>query len=373
MLIDDILTTNETTSNDTSKNDTMNSVVNSKLESLFGTSNLKDGNINLSTGGQTLDISKEIYANINDPDWKLANKEKYEYHFNPPTSKLQQMMQRNNIDLKSKTTLFNIPDQVSSILSTDENEYSNLSDLERERIRDAKKRGLKITGRMMSSLKTNLDTAAEEGYGIQNKQFLLYLNEKKIDFNMLDEKVLREYGEAYKRDRRPPIHILIKYTLTKLNETLIEILSKVETASENDKLIFIESQDARDAFISSVTSTGQQVFTYDDFGVIEYYFNEYGLHQDDVDRLNPNNIVKEGITLQDNYDIFKIRSGYDFIDVYTHFADNFKTKGNTNELKHFSQEEIDNVTLKPATSNKKIEENIDLTLSEVEVTEVLEF
>lgn len=372
MLKEDILTENEMTSS-SSDNNTMNSVVSSKLESLFGTSNLKDGHTNFTTGGQTLDISKELYAKSKDPEWKLANKEKYEYHFNQPTSKLQQMMQKNNIDLKSKTTLFNIPDQVSSILSTDENEYSNLSDLERGRIRDAKKRGLKITGRMMSSLKNNLDVAIEEGYGIKSKQFLLYLNEKKIDFNMLDEKIIREYGEAYKRDRRPPIHILIKYTLSKLTDVLIEILSKVENASDNEKLIFIESQEARDAFISSVTAAGQQVFNYDDFGVVEYYFNEYGLHQDDVDRLNPDNIVKEGVTLQDYYDIFKTRSGYDFIDVYTHFADKFKTNGNTSELKHFSQEDIDNVTLQPISSNKKIESTVDLSLSEVEVTEILEF
>ena len=287
------------------------------------------------------------------------------------------MLSKNNINLKSENTLFNIPDQVSSILSSDENDFDNLSDLERQRIRDAKKQGLKITGRMMSDLKTNLDAATEEGYGLQNKQFLAYLNDQRIDFAMLDEKVLREYGEKYKKDRRPPIHILIKFTLTKINERLIDILSKVEIATDEQKLIFIESQEARDEFVRSITSKGQQVFDYDDFDSVKYYFDQYGLHQDDVDRLNPDNIVKEGVSLQDYYDVFKIRSGYDFIDIYTHFADLHKNKDSTiNDSNFVNREDIDDINLKgnnPNVPAPEIETNVDLRYTEVEVTEVLEF
>lgn len=369
---------NDTTISDTNtQSDAMTSSINSKLVDLFGTSDLKESNSNRSTGGQTLDIPKDIFEKTKDPEWKKANREKYEYKYNAPTSKLQEMLSKNNINLKSENTLFNIPDQVSSILSSDENDFDNLSDLERQRIRDAKKQGLKITGRMMSDLKTNLDAATEEGYGLQNKQFLSYLNDQRIDFAMLDEKVLREYGEKYKKDRRPPIHILIKFTLTKINEKLIDILSKVEIATDEQKLIFIESQEARDEFVRSITSKGQQVFDYDDFDSVKYYFDQYGLHQDDVDRLNPDNIVKEGVSLQDYYDVFKIRSGYDFVDIYTHFADLHKNKDSTiNDSNFVNREDIDDINLKgnnPNAPAPEIETNVDLRYTEVEVTEVLEF
>lgn len=369
---------NDTTISDTNtQSDAMTSSINSKLVDLFGTSDLKESNSNRSTGGQTLDIPKDIFEKTKDPEWKKANREKYAYKYNAPTSKLQEMLSKNNINLKSENTLFNIPDQVSSILSSDENDFDNLSDLERQRIRDAKKQGLKITGRMMSDLKTNLDAATEEGYGLQNKQFLAYLNDQRIDFAMLDEKVLREYGEKYKKDRRPPIHILIKFTLTKINERLIDILSKVEIATDEQKLIFIESQEARDEFVRSITSKGQQVFDYDDFDSVKYYFDQYGLHQDDVDRLNPDNIVKEGVSLQDYYDVFKIRSGYDFVDIYTHFADLHKNKDSTiNDSNFVNREDIDDINLKgnnPNVPAPEIETNVDLRYTEVEVTEVLEF
>ena len=369
---------NDTTISDTNtQSDAMTSSINSKLVDLFGTSDLKESNSNRSTGGQTLDIPKDIFEKTKDPEWKKANREKYAYKYNAPTSKLQEMLSKNNINLKSENTLFNIPDQVSSILSSDENDFDNLSDLERQRIRDAKKQGLKITGRMMSDLKTNLDAATEEGYGLQNKQFLAYLNDQRIDFAMLDEKVLREYGEKYKKDRRPPIHILIKFTLTKINERLIDILSKVEIATDEQKLIFIESQEARDEFVRSITSKGQQVFDYDDFDSVKYYFDQYGLHQDDVDRLNPDNIVKEGVSLQDYYDVFKIRSGYDFVDIYTHFADLHKNKDSTiNDSNFVNREDIDDINLKGNNPNAlapEIETNVDLRYTEVEVTEVLEF
>lgn len=369
---------NDTTVSDTNtQSDAMTSSINSKLVDLFGTSDLKESNSNRSTGGQTLDIPKDIFEKTKDPEWKKANREKYAYKYNAPTSKLQEMLSKNNINLKSENTLFNIPDQVSSILSSDENDFDNLSDLERQRIRDAKKQGLKITGRMMSDLKTNLDAATEEGYGLQNKQFLAYLNDQRIDFAMLDEKVLREYGEKYKKDRRPPIHILIKFTLTKINERLIDILSKVEIATDEQKLIFIESQEARDEFVRSITSKGQQVFDYDDFDSVKYYFDQYGLHQDDVDRLNPDNIVKEGVSLQDYYDVFKIRSGYDFVDIYTHFADLHKNKDSTiNDSNFVNREDIDDINLKgnnPNVPAPEIETNVDLRYTEVEVTEVLEF
>ena len=369
---------NDTTISDTNtQSNAMTSSINSKLVDLFGTSDLKESNSNRSTGGQTLDIPKDIFEKTKDPEWKKANREKYAYKYNAPTSKLQEMLSKNNINLKSENTLFNIPDQVSSILSSDENDFDNLSDLERQRIRDAKKQGLKITGRMMSDLKTNLDAATEEGYGLQNKQFLAYLNDQRIDFAMLDEKVLREYGEKYKKDRRPPIHILIKFTLTKINERLIDILSKVEIATDEQKLIFIESQEARDEFVRSITSKGQQVFDYDDFDSVKYYFDQYGLHQDDVDRLNPDNIVKEGVSLQDYYDVFKIRSGYDFVDIYTHFADLHKNKDSTiNDSNFVNREDIDDINLKgnnPNVPAPEIETNVDLRYTEVEVTEVLEF
>ena len=369
---------NDTTVSDTNtQSNAMTSSINSKLVDLFGTSDLKESNSNRSTGGQTLDIPKDIFEKTKDPEWKKANREKYAYKYNAPTSKLQEMLSKNNINLKSENTLFNIPDQVSSILSSDENDFDNLSDLERQRIRDAKKQGLKITGRMMSDLKTNLDAATEEGYGLQNKQFLAYLNDQRIDFAMLDEKVLREYGEKYKKDRRPPIHILIKFTLTKINEKLIDILSKVEIATDEQKLIFIESQEARDEFVRSITSKGQQVFDYDDFDSVKYYFDQYGLHQDDVDRLNPDNIVKEGVSLQDYYDVFKIRSGYDFVDIYTHFADLHKNKDSTiNDSNFVNREDIDDINLKgnnPNAPAPEIETNVDLRYTEVEVTEVLEF
>ena len=173
------------------------------------------------------------------------------------------------------------------------------------------------------------------------------------------------------------IHILIKFTLTKINERLIDILSKVEIATDEQKLIFIESQEARDEFVRSITSKGQQVFDYDDFDSVKYYFDQYGLHQDDVNRLNPDNIVKEGVSLQDYYDVFKIRSGYDFVDIYTHFADLHKNKDSAITDSNFvNREDIDDINLKgnnPNAPAPEIETNVDLRYTEVEVTEVLEF
>ncbi len=100
---------NDTTVSDTNtQSDAMTSSINSKLVDLFGTSDLKESNSNRSTGGQTLDIPKDIFEKTKDPEWKKANREKYEYKYNAPTSKLQEMLSKNNINLKSENTLFNI-------------------------------------------------------------------------------------------------------------------------------------------------------------------------------------------------------------------------------------------------------------------------
>ncbi len=69
------------TSNTNTQSNAMTSSINSKLVDLFGTSDLKDGNSNRSTGGQTLDIPKDIFEKTKDPEWKKANREKYEYSF----------------------------------------------------------------------------------------------------------------------------------------------------------------------------------------------------------------------------------------------------------------------------------------------------
>ena len=115
----------------------------------------------------------------------------------------------------------------------------------------------------------------------------------------------------------------------------------------------------------------------DPYNSVKYYFDQYGLHQDDVDRLNPDNIVKEGVSLQDYYDVFKIRSGYDFVDIYTHFADLHKNKDSTiNDSNFVNREDIDDINLKgnnPNAPAPEIETNVDLRYTEVEVTEVLEF
>ena len=68
---------NDTTVSDTNtQSDAMTSSINSKLVDLFGTSDLKESNSNRSTGGQTLDIPKDIFEKTKDPEWKKANREK---------------------------------------------------------------------------------------------------------------------------------------------------------------------------------------------------------------------------------------------------------------------------------------------------------
>ena len=69
------------TSNTNTQSNAMTSSINSKLVDLFGTSDLKDGNSNRSTGGQSLDIPKDIFEKTKDPEWKKANREKYEYKY----------------------------------------------------------------------------------------------------------------------------------------------------------------------------------------------------------------------------------------------------------------------------------------------------
>ena len=69
------------TSNTNTQSNAMTSSINSKLVDLFGTSDLKESNSNRSTGGQTLDIPKDIFEKTKDPEWKKANREKYEYKY----------------------------------------------------------------------------------------------------------------------------------------------------------------------------------------------------------------------------------------------------------------------------------------------------
>lgn len=323
--------------------------INTRLNNLFGQIN---SNASQTTGGQVLDISKDILEKVRDKEWHQQNIEKYSF----------KVPEHENVD--SKKLLFNIPNQVTSILSKDEDEYTNLTDLDKRRIKVAKKQGIEVSGKMMSQIKENLDMAIEEGYGLHSRQFLLYLNEQKIDFAMLDEKILQEYGKKYKIERRPPIHILIKFTLKILNEKFIEAISSFDISDEN-KYNLIESQEVRDNFVKVSLQNGKKIFEYDDFSPIKYYFDEYGFNVEDGERLNKDNVIREGAILDDYYKLFTERTGYDFIDVFTYFADKYKNKNSTdNNLEFINKGDIDTVNLKAAEVTTKMHIDDDIPVTE---------
>lgn len=322
--------------------------INNRFNNLFGHVASQSPQI---SSGQVLDISKDILEKVKDKEWHKQNIEKYTFKV-PEYEKT-----------KSEKLLFNIPNQVNSILSKDEDEYDNLTELDRNRIKVAKKQGIEVSGKMMSQIKENLDMAIDEGYGLHSRQFLLYLNEQKIDFAMLDEKILREYGKKYKIERRPPIHVLIKFTLKIINEKFIETISTLDIPAEN-KYHLIESQEVRDNFVKTSLQYNKRVFDYDDFTPIQYYFNEYGFNIDDGERLNKDNLIREGTVLNDYYKLFNERTGYDFIDVFTYFADKYKNKTSTdNNLEFINKGDIDTVNLKaPEITNKMyIDDDVPIT------------
>ena len=326
--------------------------INARLNNLFGKIN---DTTSQSSGGQVLDISKDILAKVRDKEWHQQNIEKYTF----------KVPEHEHAD--SKKLLFNIPNQVTSILSKDEDEYDNLTDIDKRRIKVAKKQGIEVSGKMMSQIKDNLDMAIDEGYGIHARQFLLYLNEQKIDFAMLDEKIIREYGNKYKIERRPPIHILIKFTLKIINEKFIETISSLNIPDDS-KYHLIESQEVRDNFVKTSLQNGKKIFDYEDFAPVKYYFDEYGFNVDDGDRLNKNNVIIEGTVLNDYYNLFTTRTGYDFIDVFTYFADKYKNKNTNDNLNFINASELDSINLK---SNNEKKETI--VFDDIPVTEEIDF
>lgn len=295
-----------------------------------------------------LQLSNEVLEKIQDPEWIKHNREDernrrkklLDNWFNAKTSGPIAH------DFDKKNDLFEIPKEFVHMLTNVEDEDDELDNRSKQIIKNARKQSSVIEPDLMKGLVDAIDSGAGYKNMIHVTDFFKYLKTRNVNFNLLqknDMSAVVALYEEWHALRRPSIPVIIQRLIQECDELFFQWLETPAAQPLGDDVRAILKRDVfhRVEFLQDMErESGQKLYTIEDFIILKFQFQEYGLHKEDQEWFDRNKAIPSmtGVTMGHYLDEFKKRTGWDFVDIYVHYWKEVEKENQEKEKNEFPEE-----------------------------------
>lgn len=253
-----------------------------------------------------------------------------------------------------------IPDMMIHFVTEKEDEYLDISQEERNAIKELRTQGIMMEPETILGIHKSLELAAADK-SIQMVNMLKFLSHKNADINKIStDEAAEVYGELYRKERRPGLPLVIKAEMSTIPEQMYEKIrqdSTMEKADREARILELKANPTlrRDLVKLYEEKTGEKFYQMKDFRKTITYFVQWGMYEEDAQYFDPNQMSapKDGVPMRTLFEEFKKDTGYDYIDVYKFWWDKIT------EIKE-KQEEAESKGLDPNQINQTIEMKSDI-------------
>lgn len=253
-----------------------------------------------------------------------------------------------------------IPDMMIHFVTEKEDEYLDISQEERNAIKELRTQGIMMEPETILGIHKSLELAAADK-SIQMVNMLKFLSHKNADINKIStDEAAEVYGELYRKERRPGLPLVIKAEMSTIPEQMYEKIrqdSTMEKADREARILELKANPTlrRELVKLYEDKTGEKFYQMRDFRKTITYFVQWGMYEEDAQYFDPNQMSapKDGVPMKTLFEEFKKDTGYDYIDVYKFWWDKIT------EIKE-KQEEAESKGLDPNQINQTIEMKSDV-------------
>lgn len=253
-----------------------------------------------------------------------------------------------------------IPDMMIHFVTEKEDEYLDISQEERNAIKELRTQGIMMEPETILGIHKSLELAAADK-SIQMVNMLKFLSHKNADINKIStDEAAEVYGELYRKERRPGLPLVVKAEMSTIPEQMYEKIrqdSTMEKADREARILELKANPTlrRELVKLYEEKTSEKFYKMKDFRKTITYFVQWGMYEEDAQYFDPNQMSapKDGVPMKTLFEEFKKDTGYDYIDVYKFWWDKIT------EIKE-KQEEAESKGLDPNQINQTIEMKSDI-------------
>lgn len=294
-----------------------------------------------------LQLSPEVLEKVQNPEWIKHNREDernrrkqlLDNWFNAKTSGPIAK------DFDRKNDLFEIPKEFVHMLTNIEDEDDELDNRSKQIIKNARSQSSVVEPDLMKGLVDAIDSGAGYKNMIHVTDFLKYLKSRNVNFSLLknDMAATKALYDEWHDLRRPSIPVIIQRLIQECDKLFFDWLETPPAQALGEDVIKILRREVshRVEFLQDMErESGQKLYTIEDFILLKFQFQEYGLHKEDKEWFNRDKLIPSmtGVTMGHYLDEFKRRTGWDFEDIYVHYWKEVEEENKKKDQEEFTPE-----------------------------------
>lgn len=294
-----------------------------------------------------LQLSPEVLEKVQNPEWIKHNREDernrrkqlLDNWFNAKTSGPIAK------DFDRKNDLFEIPKEFVHMLTNIEDEDDELDNRSKQIIKNARSQSSVVEPDLMKGLVDAIDSGAGYKNMIHVTDFLKYLKSRNVNFSLLknDMAATKALYDEWHGLRRPSIPVIIQRLIQECDKLFFDWLETPPAQALGEDVIKILRREVshRVEFLQDMErESGQKLYTMEDFILLKFQFQEYGLHKEDREWFNRDKLIPSmtGVTMGHYLDEFKRRTGWDFEDIYVHYWKEVEEENKKKDQEEFTPE-----------------------------------
>ena len=294
-----------------------------------------------------LQLSPEVLEKVQNPEWIKHNREDernrrkqlLDNWFNAKTSGPIAK------DFDRKNDLFEIPKEFVHMLTNIEDEDDELDNRSKQIIKNARSQSSVVEPDLMKGLVDAIDSGAGYKNMIHVTDFLKYLKSRNVNFSLLknDMAATKALYDEWHGLRRPSIPVIIQRLIQECDKLFFDWLETPPAQALGEDVIKILRREVshRVEFLQDMErESGQKLYTIEDFILLKFQFQEYGLHKEDREWFNRDKLIPSmtGVTMGHYLDEFKRRTGWDFEDIYVHYWKEVEEENKKKDQEEFTPE-----------------------------------
>lgn len=294
-----------------------------------------------------LQLSPEVLEKVQNPEWIKHNREDernrrkqlLDNWFNAKTSGPIAK------DFDRKNDLFEIPKEFVHMLTNIEDEDDELDNRSKQIIKNARSQSSVVEPDLMKGLVDAIDSGAGYKNMIHVTDFLKYLKSRNVNFSLLknDMAATKALYDEWHGLRRPSIPVIIQRLIQECDKLFFDWLETPPAQALGEDVIKILRREVshRVEFLQDMErESGQKLYTIEDFILLKFQFQEYGLHKEDKEWFNRDKLIPSmtGVTMGHYLDEFKRRTGWDFEDIYVHYWKEVEEENKRKDQEEFTPE-----------------------------------
>ena len=309
-----------------------------------------------------LELSPEMIDNINNPEWIKKNQEERRRR----KELLDNWFSGARIsgpgeDFTRGKDLFEVPKEFLHMITEPEDEDDDLDARSKSIIKRARKHSTVVEPELMKGLDEGLDMAVNYKNMTHVVDLMKYAKQKNINWKMLETSpaAMEALYKEWKDLRRPSVPVIMQRLIQECDKIFFEWLDSPSADGLGDEArqALRRNVNARVEFIKDAEAeSGQKIYSMEDFILLKFQFQEYGLHEEDQEWFNPHKLIPNtNVTMQSYFEEFKERTRWDFVDIYTHY---WKEVEKEKSIEGTEGLEVDKVNSKSLVEGKENESEI---------------